>query len=1223
MAKYYQIIIHCILYLVLIIETDLSLGVKLDPDVVKNTWIPNFSKTLMTFSNDVLSPQMIQRDISNHRRTKVSKTLAKDIQNEVFQDMCQKIGERFFQVKTAVFKIKTSAETKTKLNQGIKIARCCKSGPVPGMLYEGRLRQDVNKNLLCIGSRNSTSISKIDSEKLFPVFKDNYQTVASVLWQYYADIDGDFVEYPDSNSHQCDKNGSIISPLTEDWFAVKHLKTEKNLVIVYDVGSNTESTVDSRGRKFSEIVKEAVKETLHTLTPNDKVNIIAFNETAQMTKVCNSKLFIANQRNKDILSEFVSTMGKSGGVTDYSVGLEAAYKLLERENLDKQNNPTSVSDIVILITDGKTPTVNTTKLFTMIENHQKAVGRSISHVVFSLEPSTEQVKHILTNIAEQHVPNWPVGLNISIRPTGVINQNGIVHFFPDLKGFPTGVAREFTSSLPVTTNTDKEYSVIAPVIEDNLGLKMTISVPVIDKSSNNSVTGTAAIDVSMETVFTEIEDFVLGVHSYAFLLEKRHGHVLLHPKLKDPANTKHVKEDDNIFPSIQTLEPNLSQEQIKKITNEGHIGSFSAKVANKLYFYLKLDKTWKSTFMSNLDMPLQDSTIMYQHLDGTQFVMVMVMFHSDSEVPKLMPIPPGIDIKNAPYHRLDISHSFPVCSIDGHIVTTAATTVKLSPSVFVDSEVYKFTEETQSKIGTISDFLSGRNNTSIIKEGLKKEIWHSLIETQSLTDYWRNSKNKVIERFFGSPSGVFRMYPGVALTNTFDHIQYTWYKKSVARFQDIVFTSGKISEFTTKDVMILSRALSENIDRKDTVAASSLQGVVGATLTHSQLTAMLINNQVWCTSMSEGNHELSYSLQIPVIEHDVTAADVCRQYVIGAVNGTNLFILVVNGRGENKCTESKHQTEVCDSCGIPYAKCSQCINGDKLSCQCPCYCEVDFDQCSSQFDDTNSTNFPHSACYYEPLFRKLTEVKQLTPVLPCKVPCQAIEEENKCNTLVHCKWEATLQFPLCVYDEVTTTATQTTPTKKLIVPTKKHNLPTKKPIGPTKKPNLSSKMPNLPTKMPNIPSKKTNLPGISTNSIPSHTHKVPPKPIHTHKIPPVLTKKIGSTKSSTPLGTSIAGSSTLVVAPTLKIVKDTKSGRDNTGLVVGLVLAVIILAALIAFIAWRFYGKNIQKALGNTKAGKYVRRNSVVDRVMFSKVNEEIITSKGPAATSVPYGQID
>ncbi|CAC5397204.1 unnamed protein product [Mytilus coruscus] len=1127
------------------------------------------------------------------------------------------------------------------------------------MVYEGRLRQVVNKNIPCIGSRNSTTIPKIDAEKIFPVFKDNYQTVPSVLWQYYADIDGDFVEYPDSNSHQCDKNGNIISPLTEDWFAVKHTKTEKNLVIVYDVGSNTESTVDSQGRKFSEVVKEAIKQTLQTLTPNDKVNIIAFNGTAQIINMCKNKLFIANQRNKDILSQFVTTMGKPGGKSDYSVGLEAAYKILETENADKQNNPTYVSDMIMFITDGKTPTVNTTKLFTVIENHQKAIGRSVSHAVFSLDSSSKQVKQILTNIAEQHVPNWPVGLNITVRPTGVSNQNGIIYFFPDLKGFPIGVAKEFTSSIPVTANTDKEYTVIAPVIEDKLGLKMTISVPVIDKLSNNSVTGTAAIDVSMATMFTEIEDFVLGVHSYAFLLEKRHGHVLLHPKLKDPANTIHDEGEDNIFPSIQTLEPNLSQEQIKKITTEGKIGSFSAKT-----------KPGRSTFMSNINMPLQDSTVMYQHLDGTQFVMVMVMFHSDSVVPKMNAIPPGNHIKNAPYHRVDISHSFPVCSIDGHFVAPATTTVKFSPSVFVDSEVYKFREENPSEVGTISDFLSGRNNTNIIKEVIKKEILHSLIETQSLIDYWRNSRNKVIERFFGSPSGVFRMYPGVALSNTFDHIQYKWYKKSVARNQDIMFTSGKISEFTTKDVMILSRALSENMDSKDPGTVTSLQGVVGATLTHSQLTAMLINNvddctmkglechiidnngyfltfgterqngkynshltqkfpwlasqlirkkllkHVWCTSMSEGNHELSYSIQIPVIEHDVGAADVCRRYVIGAVNGTNLFILVVNGRGENKCTESKQQTEVCESCGATFGKCSQCINGNQLSCQCPCYCEVDFDQCSSQFNDTNSITFPHSACYYEPLYRKLTEVNQPKPVISCKVPCQAIEEETKCKTLVHCKWDTTLQFSLCVYAEVTTTATPTRTTRKL-------NLPTKKPNLPTKKPNIPTKKLGLPTKKPNIPSKTSNLPSISSNSILSHTHKVPPKPIHTHKIPPGPTKKIETNKSPTPLGTSIAGSSTLVISPTMNMVKDTKSGGDNTGLIVGLVLAVIILTALIVFIAWRFYGKNIQKALGNTTAGKYVRRNSVVDRVMFSKVNEEIITSKGPAATSVPYGQMD
>ena len=52
---------------------------------------------------------------------------------------------------------------------------------------------------------------------------------------------------------------------------------------------------------------------------------------------------------------------------------------------------------------------------------------------------------------------------------------------------------------------------------------MTISAPTVDKLRNNTPIGVAAIDVSLPTMFTEIDDFVLGVHSYAFLLEKRHG----------------------------------------------------------------------------------------------------------------------------------------------------------------------------------------------------------------------------------------------------------------------------------------------------------------------------------------------------------------------------------------------------------------------------------------------------------------------------------------------------------------------------------------------------------------------------------------------------------------------------------------------------------------------------------------------------------------------------
>lgn len=54
-----------------------------------------------------------------------------------------------------------------------------------------------------------------------------------------------------------------------------------------------------------------------------------------------------------------------------------------------------------------------------------------------------------------------------------------------------------------------------------LGLKMIVAVPV--KNKEGAVVATAAVDVSLATLFTEIEDFVFGVHSYAFLLDKSRG----------------------------------------------------------------------------------------------------------------------------------------------------------------------------------------------------------------------------------------------------------------------------------------------------------------------------------------------------------------------------------------------------------------------------------------------------------------------------------------------------------------------------------------------------------------------------------------------------------------------------------------------------------------------------------------------------------------------------
>lgn len=65
-----------------------------------------------------------------------------------------------------------------------------------------------------------------------------------------------------------------IASNLRDWFAVKMTKAEKNLVIVFDIGHNTGKTVPGSGGTYNELIVQSVKETLQTLTPNDKVEII-------------------------------------------------------------------------------------------------------------------------------------------------------------------------------------------------------------------------------------------------------------------------------------------------------------------------------------------------------------------------------------------------------------------------------------------------------------------------------------------------------------------------------------------------------------------------------------------------------------------------------------------------------------------------------------------------------------------------------------------------------------------------------------------------------------------------------------------------------------------------------------------------------------------------------------------------------------------------------------
>ena len=155
---------------------------NLDPDVVKNKWIPSFSQILSDFTEDVLAYKKIQRDITTHRQNDKINKLSKYIDNEIFLNMMANINDRLIKVERAAFNIRDAKVKSGAFSGNSNFERCCKQGPTRGLQYEGRLRQEVNTDKACVGSTNRTAIPKLDIHKFYNVFKVCFMLKNLYFW---------------------------------------------------------------------------------------------------------------------------------------------------------------------------------------------------------------------------------------------------------------------------------------------------------------------------------------------------------------------------------------------------------------------------------------------------------------------------------------------------------------------------------------------------------------------------------------------------------------------------------------------------------------------------------------------------------------------------------------------------------------------------------------------------------------------------------------------------------------------------------------------------------------------------------------------------------------------------------------------------------------------------------------------------------------------------------
>ncbi|XP_060083401.1 VWFA and cache domain-containing protein 1-like [Ylistrum balloti] len=1208
--------------------------VKMEPDEIKNKWIVDFKSRVETFAEKVLNITEIKKQLNNNRKNDEVKLIDEMAE---FDRIYSRVLLRLSTVHSVVLNLKSVIEKElddqehgTPSKALVPLPVCC---DINQGQYEGRLRQKVDITRPCVGTRTG-DLFRTDVWASLQRLQHNYVDTPTVLWQYFSTVNGNFIQYPTSNRH-CDDQGRLISPLTQEWFVDKLFMEMKNLVIVYDVGASADVIVGPGNMTLNMYIQEAVLRILDTLSPDDHVNVVAFNSTAYVPAQCDVRLFVANQVNCDKIRRFLSTTKVPAGGSDYTSGLLKAYELLITE---KQNSPEKFeerSSQLILLTPGKPTNSGTEKLFTTISNKQKELDRKVFHFVYTFDDSLDDsANKILSSIAHQDVPGWPGINNLTFMPP--VGPRGDYHKY-NATSFVQGAATFYRQigSRPVTKPVSS-VTVLGPKPDPHSGLIMTSTIPVFH---NNTVYGVAAVDTSLSTIFAEILNFDIGVHSYAFLMEKQHGQVLLHPKLRPPDE---VQQESPVFPHLSVVEPTLNNVQIFNLTH-------AAQEKRQLRAQVTMGRSsYKSGILQDNSTP-QNVTLVYSKIHGTRFVLVLVKFDLDSDI--LVPQHLAQDLKlHAPYHRLDMIAQSPVhnkpqddyvCSYEDSFIATQESVIKLSPAVFVNPEQYKYSKENVMQILEVNSFLEHSKDTSKIRLEIKEEIEHILKSTNEIDNLWRPTAKQVLERFFGTPTGVLRIFPGMPFPNTYDHLRQFWFRRSVALSHQFVFTSGLFSHFSKNKMVLITKAVSENIesDGKRSPLVKQLQGVAGVVISHRQLTAMLYQTSgcggpdvechlldnngflmtsagsvrtsrhiiqqfpwladhlihtgkmqpFWCTSLSEGQHRLSYSVTLTFDQR--THPNKCESYVIGSITGTNLFLLVLYNRTKFVCEGNFNDTNTCVVRGN--ILCNKCLNSD-LACESPCQCLADFDQCSNHY----SLHGLHTtACYNDPLIDDHLPPSFLpTPpgnnVKNCSVPCVSLEDKDECLRFPHCQWQG--DYPTCIWknnSDIVLPASTTTGVPE----------PPRKPG--TKQTTASLSGPNSPQTVPvnSPPPKKTTYNPLSSGSVttkrPAVSHSSTLSEIVTSE-PLPATSTIDPAHQATPSRGNMPERN-----------RKTESTDDRTGLVIGLIITAIVVILIAGLVIYK-----IRKRFKYQSDANNTRKGSIFDGVFFKRTSEraELTQSSRP-----------
>uniref|UniRef100_A0A3Q3IYK7 VWFA domain-containing protein n=1 Tax=Monopterus albus TaxID=43700 RepID=A0A3Q3IYK7_MONAL len=349
------------------------------------------------------------------------------------------------------------------------------------------------------------------TEALEDVFRKNRDDDPTLLWQVFGSATGLARYYPASPWMDPRKTPSKIDLYDvrrRPWY-IQGAASPKDMLILVDASGSVSGLT-------LKLIRTSVSEMLETLSDDDYVNVVYFNNRVKKT-ACFDHLVQANVRNKKLLKDAVQNI-TAKGITNYTKGFEFAFEQLSATNVSRAN----CNKIIMLFTDG---------------------GEERAQAILEKYNADKKVRIFTFSVGQHNYDKGPIqwmacsnkGYFYEIPSIGAIRIN--TQEYLDVLGRPMVLADKQAKQVQWT-------NVYLDALE--LGLVITGTLPVFNKTTtkddrngehqNQLILGVMGIDVSLNDIKKLTPRFTIGPNGYYFAIDPN-GYVLLHPNLQ-PKNPK-------------------------------------------------------------------------------------------------------------------------------------------------------------------------------------------------------------------------------------------------------------------------------------------------------------------------------------------------------------------------------------------------------------------------------------------------------------------------------------------------------------------------------------------------------------------------------------------------------------------------------------------------------------------------------------------------------------